>query len=126
MQKKVPPNNIAWDDYLKNDFLRTDRIGEVITFIRYGTPPISGKSKWWHTLGIGLKSYPELKGVSVFETCEKGAIIPIPELYINCDLLERQKFKGKGEIVGWGTDKEPLIKVLEIEEFTDWTILYAQ
>lgn len=107
--------NIVWEYYLEHNYLRTDRIGEVIQYVRYGEIPTSGKSKWWHTLGEGLKSYPELKGVSVFEIKDGIEVIPHIKIY-NTEFLARPKYIGTGKIVGWGTDDEPLIEVVDFHK----------
>lgn len=110
-----PPNNIQWEGYLNGHFLRTDRIGETIYFARYGNPPQNGLSRFMKTLGRGLKSYPELKGVSVFEIVEGKEIYPIDYHYLPISVLfDRPRFTGIGEIVGWGPDGEPLVNILEI------------
>lgn len=78
----------------------TARIGETINFLRYGKPPLSGVSRN-HADGIAEE------GLSVYELVAGGPI------YVGFyyGFMSRPAYIGKGRIVGWGSDGEPLVKV---------------
>lgn len=103
-----PPINAEWRAYLKGLGASTERVGELITYARYGDFPKTGKSKMWLTLGREFTSYPELKGISVFEVKNGFEIYP---KYYPKSLFDRTRTTGRGVIVGWGTDGEPLLEL---------------
>lgn len=78
---------------------RKARIGETIEFVRFGNLPNGGRS-------YNHRDKTEEDGVSVYEV--KGGVIQFVGFY--CDFAERPAYRGKGVIVGWGSDGEPLVK----------------
>jgi len=82
---------------------KEDRIGEIINFVRYGNIPASGKSKNHRDNSIE-------DGVSVYEIKDgKEKLVGF-----HFDITDREKTYGVGEIVGWGSDCEPLVRVIKI------------
>lgn len=83
---------------------REARIGQVIEFVRYGKPPVSGVSQN-HRDG-----YAE-SGVSVYE------VVNGEPQYVgfHFGFLSRPAYVGKGVIVGWGSDGEPLVEIQSIK-----------
>lgn len=107
------PGAKNWREYLRTHGARTDRIGEVIEFSRYGDFPQNGKSKTWRGYwDPNSTKRPILNGVSVLEVVNGLEIYPIP--YDLTEFNRRPNYRGIGEITGWGPDGEPLIKVLKI------------
>ncbi len=100
------PGNIFWENYLNTHNKRLDRIGESIKFSRYGIPPKDGLSVCNKTLAPPYKSYPKLKGLSVFEIVNGFEVYPMG---YSEDFFKRPRFLGEGIICGWGTDGEPLV-----------------
>ena|SRR5436190_22806324 len=82
---------------------RDARIGEVIAFARHGNPPGSGTSR-------NHREQTGEVGVSVYEV--KGGEIQYCGWYF--EIAARPLFLGTGRIVGWGSDGEPLVKILRI------------
>jgi hypothetical protein len=81
------------------------RIGEVIEFARFGKPPASGVS-------TNHREGTSEEGVSVYEVVNSE-----PKLVgWHFGITERQQFRGTGIIVGWGSDGEPLVKILKIRK----------
>ena|SRR5687767_15718689 len=82
---------------------RAGRIGEVIQFVRHGQPPASGDSRN-HRDGFAEG------GVSVYELKDGQ-----PQYTgWHFGIAERPAYAGKGRIVGWGSDGEPLVEILSI------------
>lgn len=83
---------------------RNSRIGQIISFVRYGDIPSVGKS-------YNHRDETTEDGVSVYEI-----INGIP-LYVGWyfEIIDRPCLYGTGRIVGWGSDGEPLVDVLTIE-----------
>lgn len=79
------------------------RIGEVIQFVRHGQPPASGAS-------TNHRDRTAEEGVSVYE------IVNGAPQYVgwHFGISKRSAYTGKGRIVGWGSDGEPLVEVLSI------------
>jgi hypothetical protein len=88
------------------DECKNKRIGEVIEFARYGKPHSSGCS-WNHRDKI---SEP---GISVYEIV-KGRIEHVG-WYFGFE-ESRPLYTGKGRIVGWGSDGEPLVEIISIQK----------
>ncbi len=77
------------------------RIGEEIDFARYGDAP---ERSYNHRDDVAEE------GVSVYELIDGE-----PRLvgwYF--EIILRQQYRGRGVIVGWGSDGEPLVKILSI------------
>lgn len=111
-KRPKPKNNIFWENYLNTLADSSYRIGEIITFARYGDFPQDGQSTCHKTLGYPYASkFPKLKGISVFEIVNGYEIYP---MHYAALFFERPRITGKGIIVGWGPDGEPLIKIIEI------------
>lgn len=82
------------------------RIGQEIAFIRFGVVPKEGKSKNFRD------GYLE-NGVSVYELGEDGQ----PVLHgWHYEITKRQPYYGRGVIVGFGSDGEPLVKIKSIRK----------
>jgi hypothetical protein len=81
------------------------RIGEKINFVRYGTPPRSGHS-------YNYRDQHSEGGVSVYEM--KDGEIDYTGWYFG--MIDRPMYKGIGIIVGWGSDREPLVRIMEIKK----------
>jgi hypothetical protein len=79
------------------------RFGETIHFIRYGKFPASGTSYNYRD------NKPEA-GISVYEIVD-GNIQFVGGCF-GC--TGRRFYLGDGIIVGWGSDGEPLVKILTI------------
>lgn len=79
------------------------RIGEVIQFVRHGKPPTSGVSQ-------NHRDRTAEEGVSVYE------IVNGAPLYVgwHFGISERPAYAGRGRIVGWGSDGEPLVGIISI------------
>ena len=85
---------------------RAKRIGESIDFIRFGLPPASGKS-------TNHASGQAESGISVLEI--RGGRADFTGSISALNMIEsRPAFLGKGEIVGWGSDGEPLVKIVSL------------
>jgi len=78
------------------------RIGEAIRFLRFGKPPSSGKS-------FDYRDKRAERGVSVYELGPDGK--PILQGW-HFGITERPAYLGKGRIVGFGSDGEPVVKIL--------------
>lgn len=81
---------------------RTARIGEVIDFVRYGSIPESGSS-------CNHRDRTSEGGVSVYEVRDGHPV------YVGWyfGIIEREVvIRGRGRIVGWGSDGEPLVEIL--------------
>jgi hypothetical protein len=78
------------------------RVGTTIEFIRYGKPP---KHSYDH------RDKHSLRGVSVYEVGHDGQPLHVGWHF---EFLSRPAYRGRGEIVGWGPDGEPLVKIKEI------------
>lgn len=89
------------------DDCRQARIGQTIQFARYGKAPASGTSTN-HREGTA-----EI-GVSVYEIIA-GAIQHVGWHF---GITDRALYLGTGVIVGWGSDGEPLVKVVAIKKAT--------
>ena len=107
-----PALNILWEEYLNSYFKSTDRLGEMIDFVRYGDFPENGKSRCRYALAEPYPSRPELAGISVFEIVDGKEIYPMGGYE---ELFARPRYTGRGKIVGWGPDGEPLIELVEKE-----------
>ena len=79
---------------------KTGRIGETIEFVRYGKPPASGVSR-------NHREDVAEEGVSVYEL--KSGQPDYVGFYFGS--AQRPAYAGKGRIVGWGSDGEPLIEI---------------
>jgi hypothetical protein len=79
------------------------RIGEVITFARHGTPPVSSASR-------NHRDQTAEEGVSVYEVVN-GEIQYCGWYFA---IANRPLYRGTGRIVGWGSDGEPLVQILTI------------
>ena len=112
-KRPKPPGHILWEKYLNGFYKSDQRIGEIIEFIRYGDLPKNGRSRCGWCLGEPYGNRPELEGVSVFEIKDGVVIIFEPKLY-DADFYKRSAYRGRGKIVRWGPDGEPLVEVLEI------------
>jgi len=84
---------------------RNARIGEKIEFVRHGTPPSSGYS-------VNHRDGTTEDGVSVYEV--KNGTIDYVGWYF--DISDRPMFRGFGIIVGFGSDHEPVVKILSIKK----------
>jgi hypothetical protein len=82
---------------------RKARVGQIIEFVRYGKPPASGVS-WNH------RDRTAEEGVSVYEVVNGQP----QHVGWHFGITDRPAYAGKGEIVGWGSDGEPLVKVQSI------------
>ena len=82
---------------------RAARIGEEIEFARFGRPPASGQS-------LNHRDGCAEAGVSVYEVV--GGEPQFCGWYFN--FLSRPEYRGRGIITGWGSDGEPLVKILKI------------
>lgn len=80
---------------------RLSRVGETVRFARFGEPPVSGRSRNYRD------SLTEA-GVSVYEIVN-GAI-QYKGWYF--DFLTRPLYTGTGTITGFGSDGEPVVKIL--------------
>jgi DNA-binding transcriptional regulator YiaG len=80
---------------------RAARVGETITFLRFGSIPGSGVS-------TNHRDRTAEEGVSVYEIV-RGKVDLVGWYF---DFLSRPAFRGRGVIVGWGSDGEPLVRVL--------------
>lgn len=78
------------------------RIGEIIEFARHGKAPASGISH-------NARDRTAEAGVSVYEIV-KGEIQYCGWWF---SIAERPLYRGKGEVVGWGSDGEPLVSIIE-------------
>jgi len=76
------------------------RIGERIAFARYGKPPSSGVSR-------NARDNTTEAGVSVYEIVE-GSIRTVGWSF---GITDRPLYVGRGVIVGWGSDGEPLVRI---------------
>lgn len=81
---------------------RAARIGQEIRFVRHGTPPVGASRN--HRDGT------HEEGVSVYE------IVNGKPNYIGWyfEISKRPAYSGRGVIVGWGSDGEPLVEVISI------------
>ncbi len=77
------------------------RIGEIIDFIRYGEPPLVSQNHREGAMEAGVSVYELINGEPVL-------------IGWYFDFLDRPKFKGRGKIVGWGSDGEPLVKIITV------------
>ncbi len=82
---------------------KNSRLGETIEFVRYGRPPVVSRN---HRDG-----YFE-EGVSVYELVNGDPLL-VGWYY---DFLVRDEYRGQGRIVGWGSDGEPLVKIIKIRK----------
>jgi len=83
---------------------RAARVGEVIEFARYGKPPAGGQS-------TNHRERMAEAGISVYEVVNgeikfTGWHFGITE--------SRPAYSGKGRIIGFGSDGEPLVQILSI------------
>lgn len=79
---------------------RMARVGETICFARHGVPPVSGTSR-------NHREHTAEAGVSVYEIVD-GAIQYTGWWF---EIAKRPLYRGKGTIVGWGSDGEPLVQI---------------
>jgi hypothetical protein len=86
---------------------REARIGETIRFARHGAPPVSQRSR-------NHRDGTDEEGVSVYEIV--GQDIHYTGWYFG--IAERPLYLGEGEIVGWGSDGEPLVRMHTIHKAT--------
>jgi hypothetical protein len=80
------------------------RIGQVIPFARHGAPP-QGASR-------NHRDGSAEAGVSVYEIVDGE----IQYCGWSFEIEKRPLYTGTGEIVGWGSDGEPLVKILTIKK----------
>ncbi len=79
---------------------RAARVGQQIEFVRYGKLPASGSSR-------NHREQVAEDGVSVYEVVNGQ-----PQLVgWHFGITDRPAYSGHGEIVGWGSDGEPLVRV---------------
>lgn len=79
-------------------------IGDTIRFVRFGDLPRGGKS--WNY----RDQVPEV-GVSVYLLDENDEPVLVGWSF---DIVKRPAYAGRGEILGWGSDGEPVVRVIEI------------
>lgn len=74
-------------------------VGDTIEFVRYGRPVANSKNHRDGTIEDGMSVYM-LDGIEV--------------VYVGfCfGIVERPAYRGRGVIVGWGSDGEPLVTVV--------------
>ena len=77
---------------------RTARIGEEIEFVRYGNIP---------KCSVNHRDGTAEAGISVYEIVDGE-----PQLVgWHFGITSRQSHRGRGVIVGWGSDGEPLVRI---------------
>lgn len=81
------------------------RIGDQIDFIRFGAAPVVSFN---HRDGVAEE------GVSVYEI--KNGKADLVGWYFG--FTNRPAYRGKGVIVGWGSDGEPLVKIMKIKKLS--------
>ena len=93
-------------DHVENECFecRSARTGQVIEFVRFGKPPVSGFSTNGQTGELEA-------GVSVYELIENKPVF----VGFYCGIYNRPAFTGTGRIVGWGSDGEPVVEILKIK-----------
>ena len=84
---------------------KKSRIGETIEFARFGKPPVSGQS-------TNHREHTAEDGVSVYEIIN-GEIDLVGWHF---GITDRVKYVGKGIILGWGSDGEPLVRIIKIRK----------
>jgi hypothetical protein len=84
---------------------REKRIGTTIDFIRYGKPS---------SVSFNYRDGSYENGVSVYELRDGKPIYS--GWYFG--FLSRPKYIGKGKIVGWGSDGEPLVRIISMRPDT--------
>lgn len=77
------------------------RVGEEIAFVRYGKPPVSGCS-------TNHRERTAEAGVSVYELVEGEP----RHVGFHFGITDRPAYHGRGIIVGWGSDGEPLVRII--------------
>ena len=80
---------------------RAARIGETIEFLRFGAIPVSGRSS-------NHRDETTEEGVSVYEIRDGRPLL----VGWHFGFHGRAAYRGTGLIVGWGSDEEPLIRVI--------------
>lgn len=95
--------DVARDDLCHD--CRQARVGEVIHFARHGKAPASGTSR-------NHRDQTGEAGVSVYEVVN-GEIQYVGWWF---GIAERPLYRGTGEIVGWGSDGEPLVRIITIRK----------
>lgn len=89
------------------DDCRAARIGQTIPFARYGKAPASGKS-------TNHREQTQEAGLSVYEIVNGK----IEHVGWHFGITDRALYLGTGVIVGWGSDGEPLVRVVAIKKAT--------
>ena len=79
---------------------RTERIGQRIDFLRFGSVPSAGHS-------TNHRDRTTESGVSVYEVVAGKAVL----VGWSFGFTDRPAWVGTGTITGWGSDGEPLVKV---------------
>jgi hypothetical protein len=74
-------------------------VGDVVKFVRHGNPVEFSTNHQDGTLEVGMSCY---------------LLIDSEVKYVGFwfDIASRPAFVGSGEVVGWGSDGEPLVKVV--------------
>lgn len=74
-------------------------VGDVIDFVRYGTPVENSRN---------YRDATTEEGMSVYLL--SGGVVQFVGFWF--DIASRPAYQGRGEIVGWGSDGEPLVRVV--------------
>ena len=94
------------DARLTAQILKGVKVGDVIDFVRHGTPPQSGKS-------FNHRDQTEEDGLSVYLLDPETEQPHYVGWYF--DISKRPAYRGRGEVVGFGSDGEPLVHVHHIK-----------
>ena len=82
---------------------RQSRIGETVSFLRFGAAP---------EVSFNYRDNTQEDGVSVYEIV--NGVADLVGFYF--DFLDRPAYQGTGVITGWGSDGEPLVEIHEIKK----------
>lgn len=91
---------IILNERFESRIRRGVEIGDEIEFVRYGRPPAGGASRN-HRDGF------REDGVSVY-LLSGGEVVLVGWYF---DIVKRPAYRGRGVVVGWGSDGEPLVRV---------------
>lgn len=86
---------------------RQARVGETIQFARYGKAPVSGKS-------LNHREQVSEAGLSVYEIVEGR----VDFVGWHFGITDRPLYLGTGIIVGWGSDGEPVVRLVAMKKAT--------
>lgn len=84
---------------------KSARIGETIDFLRFGVAP---------SISTNHRDGTAEDGISVYEIKNGTAEL----VGWHFDFLSRPAFRGTGQIVGWGSDGEPLVRIIKIGQIS--------